>query len=83
MTVREATPDDAEELVAYVHRLDAEPGSMLPRAPGEFLMTAGDERRLLVEYAASDNSLYLVVEEEGQVVGCAALHVKVIFTADA
>lgn len=69
MTVREATPDDAEELVAYVHRLDAEPGSMLPRAPGEFLMTAGDERRLLAEYAASDNSLYLVAEEEGRIVG--------------
>jgi len=69
MTLREATPDDAEELVAFIHRLDAEPDSMLPRAPGEFLMTADDERALLSKYAASDNSVYLVAEAEGRIVG--------------
>ncbi len=69
MTLREATPDDAEELVAYIHRLDSEPDSMIPRAPGEFLMTVNDERALLAEYAASDNSVYLVAEAEGRIVG--------------
>ena len=69
MTIREATPDDAEELVTTIHRLDAEPDSMLPRAPGEFLMTVAAERALLAEYAASDNSVYLVAEEGGRIVG--------------
>ena len=69
MTLREAVPDDAEELVAYLHRLDDEPDSMLPRAPGEFLMTADQERALLSEYTASDNSVYLVAEANGQLVG--------------
>ena len=68
MTLREATPDDAEELVAYIHRLDDEPDSMLPRAPGEFLMTPEQERALLAEYAASDNAVYLVAEAEGQLI---------------
>lgn len=70
MTLREATPDDAEELIAYIHRLDAEPDPMIPRAPGEFQMTAEAERTLLAEYAASDNSVYLVAEAEGRLVGC-------------
>ena len=69
MTLREATPGDAEELVAYIHRLDAEPDSMLPRAPGEFLMTADQERALLSEYAASDNAVYLIAEADGRIVG--------------
>lgn len=69
MIVREAVPGDAEELVAYIHRLDAEPDPMIPRAPGEFLMTVEGERALLAEYAASDNSLYLVAEMDGRLVG--------------
>ena len=44
MTIREAAPDDAEQLVAYIHRLDSEPDSMIPRGPGEFLMTVEAER---------------------------------------
>jgi len=70
MTIREATPDDAEELVAYIHRLDSEPDPMIPRGPGEFLMTVDGERALLAEYAASDNAVYLVAEADGHVVGC-------------
>ena len=69
MTIREAQPDDAEELIAYIHRLDDEPDSMLPRAPGEFLMTAEQERILLAEYAASDNAIYLVAVVDGIIVG--------------
>ena len=69
MIIREARPEDAEELVAYIHCLDDEPDSMLPRAPGEFLMTAEQERTLLAEYAASDNSVYLVAVVDGVIVG--------------
>ena len=69
MILREAVPDDAEELVAYIHCLDDEPDTMLPRGPGEFLMTAEQERALLAEYAASDNSVYLVAEVDGCIVG--------------
>jgi len=69
ITIREAVPDDAEELVAYIHRLDDEPDPMVPRPPGEFLMTVDQERALLAEYAASDNSVYLIAEAEGRLVG--------------
>ncbi len=70
MTIREATPNDAEQLIAYIHRLDAEPDSMIPRGPGEFQMTVEAERALLAEYAVSDNAVYLVAEADGHVVGC-------------
>lgn len=69
MTIREATPDDAAQLIAYVQTLDAEPDSMIPRAPGEFQVTVEQERQLLAEYAAKDNSIYLVAEIEGRIVG--------------
>ena len=69
MIIREAKPDDAAQLITYIQRLDAEPDSMIPRAPGEFQFTVEQERKLLAEYLAADNSAYFVAEVEGRIVG--------------
>ena len=66
-TIREATPDDAEALIAHVQRLVEEPQIDIPLAPGEFTYTVDQERDLLREYAASENSvfLYLALKRTG------------------
>ena len=69
MIIREAKPDDADQLITYIQRLDAEPDSMIPRAPGEFQVTVEQERKLLSDYLAVDNSAYFVAEVEGHIVG--------------
>lgn len=67
--IREAKPSDAEQLIAYVQRLSEEPESSIELSPGEFTLTAPEEEEILSEYARSDNSLYLVAESGGKIVG--------------
>lgn len=69
VSIREAKPDDAVQIIAYIHRLDAEPDSMIPRAPGEFQVTVEQEQQLLAGYSATDNSAYFVAEVEGRIAG--------------
>jgi RimJ/RimL family protein N-acetyltransferase len=69
LIIREARPDDAEQLLAYVEGLTAEPNIDVPLAPGEFNLTIEEERKILADYAASDNSVFLVAEVNGQIVG--------------
>ena len=67
--IREATPDDAEAIIGHVHRIAGEPGIRIPMKPGEFKITVEEERRILAEYASSENSLYLLAESDAEVVG--------------
>jgi len=67
--IREATPDDAEKLVAYVTQLTEEKGLDIPWSPGEFNLTVEDERKILENYAAADNSAFLVAEARGEIIG--------------
>lgn len=67
--IREAQPDDAEQLIAYIQRLIAEPEINLPLVPGEFKYTVEEERQILAKYVTSDNSIFLIAEVEGQLVG--------------
>ena len=69
VTIREAEPSDAEQLIAHVDRLAEEIDTDIPLAPGEFNLTADEEREILAGYAASDNSLFLVAEAESRIVG--------------
>lgn len=69
VTIREAEPSDAEQLIAHVERLAEETDTDVPLAPGEFNLTVEEEREILAGYAASDNSLFLVAELESQIVG--------------
>jgi RimJ/RimL family protein N-acetyltransferase len=68
-TIREAQPSDAEQLIAYVQRLAEEPDVDVPLAPGEFNLTIEEEERILADRMASDNSIMLVAEVGGQIIG--------------
>jgi len=72
--IREARPTDAEQLLANLRRLIAEPDINIPLAPGEFNLTLEEERQVLADYAAAANSIFLVAEVDGEIVG--ALNLK-------
>jgi len=67
--IREAQPDDAEQIIAYVQRLASEPDINIALAPGEFNLTVEEERKILADDAAADNSVFLVAEIDGQIIG--------------
>ena len=67
--IREAIPSDAEQLIAYVHALADEPEIYIALSPGEFKLTADEERKILEEYASLKNSIFLVAEFEGEIIG--------------
>jgi RimJ/RimL family protein N-acetyltransferase len=67
--IREAQPSDAAQIIAYVKRLSEEPISNIVISPGEFTHTVAEEERMLSEFAASENSIFLVAETERKIVG--------------
>jgi ribosomal protein S18 acetylase RimI-like enzyme len=67
--IRIAIPADAEQLIAHVHRLAEEPDVDVPLAPGEIWHTVEEERKILEEHAALENSISLVAEAEGEIIG--------------
>ena len=73
MLIREARPGDAAQLIELITCLSEETDVDVPLAPGEFLLTVEEEEKILADYAASDNSIFLVSEEAGQIVGSLTL----------
>ena len=71
--VREGKPGDAEQIIAYVQIIAAEPGISIVLEPGEFTLTVEQERQFIFDRAAEDNSLFLVAEAMGQIVGVLTL----------
>ena len=67
--IREAKPSDATQIIAYMNRLSEEPNSNIEISPGEFDRTVEEEAGFLAEFATSDNSVYLVAEHNGKIVG--------------
>jgi putative acetyltransferase len=67
--IREATPDDAEQLIERMQRLVEEPGINFIMGPGEFTFTAEEERRFLAERAESDNSVFLLALAGDRIIG--------------
>jgi hypothetical protein len=65
-TIREAQPSDAKQLIAYVQRLAEEPDVDIPLAPGEFNLTVEEEKQILADRMALDNSIMLVAEVGGR-----------------
>lgn len=68
VTIREAQPSDAEEIIQYVQRLSEEPVSNIVIAPGEFTHSVAEEESILSDFAASDNSVFLVAELDRRIV---------------
>lgn len=67
--IREARQEDAEQLLAHVQQLIAEPDINIPLAPDEFKLTLEEESQILADYAAAANSIFLVAEVDGEIVG--------------
>lgn len=69
VNVRPARPEDAAQIIPFLRRAFAEPGINLITQPGEFNPTTESEARLISDMSRSDNSLFLVAESDGQIVG--------------
>jgi len=69
LTIREAQPDDARALLSFVRQTLAEPGLDVPLQPDEFDLSVTEEERILADYIASDNSIMLLAEAGGSIVG--------------
>lgn len=69
VTIREAQPSDAEQIIHYVQRLSDEPVSNITISPGEFAPSVEEEEMIISEFASSENSILLVAEKDGKIVG--------------
>ncbi|MDQ3929987.1 MAG: GNAT family N-acetyltransferase [Chloroflexota bacterium] len=69
VVIREARPDDAAQMIAHMQTLAEEPDSMIVTGPGEFTLTVEEERAILEADAKSDNSVFMVAEANGQIIG--------------
>src|SRR2546422_10566341 len=66
--IREARPEDAEHIIAYIQILAEEPDIDLPITPGEFNPPIEEERKFIEEHASADNAILLVGEADGQII---------------
>ena len=69
VVIREARLDDAQGMVEYMQLLSNEPNNNIGFEAGEFSVTAEEERKMLESVATSDNSIFIVAEAGGQLVG--------------
>lgn len=67
--IREAQPEDAEQIIAFINRIADEPGIAIVIEPGEFTLTVEQEQQYILDRQAEDNSLYLVADAGGEIVG--------------
>ena len=69
-TIRELTPDDAEAIIAYMKVLADEPNNGITYSSAdEFAWTLEQEREIIQNFANAENSLWVVAEHEGRIVG--------------
>jgi len=72
--IREATPDDAEQILIHNELIANEAHNGIVRGPGEN-MTLEEERDFLAKSLASDNSVFLIAMlPSGEVIGVSGLH---------
>lgn len=69
ITIRLARPEDAEAVIHYARRVFAEPGINLITTADEFNPTIESEARLIADMNRSGNSLFLVAEDDGHIIG--------------
>jgi RimJ/RimL family protein N-acetyltransferase len=74
LTIRNAQPIDARQIIDYVNKVISEPDSNLEMSPGEFLHSTEQEEKILAEFLESENSIYLVAEIEGKIIGTLTCH---------
>lgn len=73
LLIRPAVEDDAEAVIEYIQRVDAE-SPFLSREPGEFDMPVATERLFLRRIAEQENSLFLVAFDGERLVSTLDFH---------
>jgi len=73
LVMRPAQLSDAAELLGYIQELAAEPDIDILLEPGEVNLTLEQEEEFLASYLNADNSLFLVAEWDGRLVGSLSL----------
>jgi len=72
LRIRPAVPEDAEALIAYMHRLTSEPHNNISIDPGQWSMTVEDERAYIARRNANpDSGIFAVATVGDAVVGVA------------
>ena len=67
--IREATPDDAEKIMAFAKTMADEPNNMIGMSSAaEFTYTLDEERELLRSHAETINETWLIAESAGVIV---------------
>ncbi|MBI3892909.1 MAG: GNAT family N-acetyltransferase [Candidatus Wallbacteria bacterium] len=67
--VRQATPADAAQVLAFIDRVCHEASEFLLMEPGEVYFTVDDETDYLTRLFYADNSLGLIAQRHGEIVG--------------
>jgi putative acetyltransferase len=71
--IRQATPEDAAQVIAYIKAVSAEPQINLILTPDEFDMPVDKEQEFIAHLNASGNSIMLVAEAGDEIVGVLTL----------
>lgn len=69
ITIREAGPEDATALIAYIQAIADEPDTNIGLSPGEFNPSLEEEIAHLEQYAAADNCLHLIALDGDKIIG--------------
>lgn len=69
LIIKEAVPEDAERLLKYMSIILEEPDSFLEMSEGEFILTEEEEAKFLEDCSAAENSIFLIAENEGEIIG--------------
>ena len=74
-TIRHATPDDAEGIIAMMKIVADEPDNGTTRASAaDFDISPEDERALIADWTAADNAVFLVAVVDNEVIAMANAH---------
>lgn len=66
--IKEATPKDAHALIHYVNTISDE-SDFLTFGVGEFNISLKEEEKILEDYLARENAIYLIATHENKIVG--------------
>lgn len=75
VTIREAKPEDAEELRKVIKEY-VEESEFIPYAENEFALTTDEEKKWIQTFSDNENSLLLLATVEGKIVGNLSLNGK-------
>lgn len=67
--IRLATPDDAEQYMEVMRQVADEPHNGILRSRGDELRSVDEQRKVIEQRMASDNSIFFVAEVNGKIVG--------------